>query len=57
VYLVLIETTKLLTLNVEAECELQFPNHFKGLNGDMIWKLLISVCGLKFMLEKITINK
>jgi hypothetical protein len=40
---------------VGAESWLQFQNHFEVLNGDMIWKLLMSVCGLKFLLQTIAI--
>jgi hypothetical protein len=52
---VLIETTQLLILNMEAEYSLRFQNCVKGLNRYMIWKLLTNVCRLKLLLQTITI--
>jgi hypothetical protein len=34
---------------------MQFPNHFQGLNGDMNWKVLMSMCGLKSLFGTTTI--
>jgi hypothetical protein len=48
-------TRKLLKLNVEAECSLQFPNSLNMLNGDTIWKLLESAYEEKYLLRTITI--